>query len=946
MSNQCIYISKEIKGLIGETGYSLDIVNYLIKSFREVLHQDDFMPTANQIKAYVEHLSFEGTVAQVRYYRKIGNTFTFNSKKDAERFRDNELSPKFGKGNIFIYRQPSKEEIAPLKHSSEYTEPDKGTWKVVIKAPVLSARTAEAGKMDYQKSINNAYKQSPRNAVQRRIQDTAIKKDLLAYFDSTGIYYKFHRNNVGGKILDYEASKSKFFPFATTKESDVIKLHYDDLMGVATPPTLTDEEVKASGDKVLDAIYQATAGKKLVSLRGLAEGQRKGVKVETFPVNKELKAEDVLVTLIDNAGEDYNQKYYATLATLFLPLVQDNGITFNFIHEGKGSTRAGFTKGNQININVDSGGTIKFDLPKVILHELVHALTVQKALLDSTNFKMLGNMMIDIIRQIKPYADKFPDSEYKGKIVPFDIYALYNPKEFVAEFFSNREFQTLLIRLKPRPTSKMSWFEKLINWVLGLIKPKTSNTLYDQLVPVLTDLVVQPNVETEKERLNLDTHIIDFLSSRVKDRLKGRILHRNNENEIHKYRIERVINNSGADSLLNEDYFDNRYIEYNKNTFLGDIEGMAFFDLALDENKSREDNLQALKDRIIYTDANHKALFITAEDLKAANKLGISINDFVKEAIEGTTEVISLNATPKETEDLFTGTDDEIADKIIKAIDKGDLKLGETLYTNNISKSLRAKLNTLSRFGLYKAAFGNYTVGYTETELRDIKFKKDFLDSKIFTASELKHLAKTTMFKVSDYITMLQSNEASKAILGLDKEFKDVDFTLMTRIEVLNTVGLDRLLNIVKETVFNVNVNTEPADNDDDICDKMNMIYDNFEAFVKLGYDTLADMEEVALNEKPIDMQEDADGEAITEETEQETQEIFGNSLEHWQVGFRQLSAHSSLSKILKTAINKLYVINPDGTYNLDEYGIARKVDGATAVNKILLYTQGALSLD
>ncbi len=946
MSNQCVYISREIKELIDETGYSLDIVNYLIKSFREVLHQEDFMPTANQIKAYVEHLSFEGTVAQVRYYRKIGNTFTFNSKGDAEKFRDTELAPKFGKGNVFIYRQPTKEEIAPLKHSSEYTEPDKGTWKVVIKAPVLSLKTSETGKMDYQTSINNAYKQRPRNAVQRRMQDAAIKKDLLAYFNSTGIYYKFHRDNVGSKILDYEASKSEFFPFATTKESDVIKLNSNDLMQVATPPTLTDEEVKASGDKVLDAIYQATAGKKLVSLRGLSEDRRKGVKVETFPVNKELKAEDVLATLIDNAGDDYNQKYYATLATLFLPLVQDNGITFNFIHEGKGSTRAGFTKGNQISINVDSGGNVKFDLPKVILHELIHALTVQKALSDATNFKMLENMMVDIIRQLNHYADKFPDSEYKGRIVPFDVYALYNPKEFIAEFFSNREFQTLLMRLKPRPTSKMSWFEKLINWILGLIKSKTSNTLYDQLVPVLTDLVVQPNVETEKERLNLDTRIIDFLSNRVKDRLKGRILHRNNENEIHKYRIERVINNSGADSLLNEDYFDNRYIEYNKHVLVFDRNGIKFIGLDLDENKSREDNLQALKDKIIYTEANHKALFITVEDLKAANKLGISINDFVKDAIEGTIEVVSLNATPKETEDLFTGTDDEIAEKIIKAIDKGDLKLGETLYTNNISKSLRAKLNTLSRYGLYKAAFGNYTVGYTETELRDIKFKKDFLDSKIFTASELKHLAKTTMFKVSDYITMLQSNEASKSILGLDKEFKNADFTHMTRIEVLNTVGLDRLLNIVKETVFNVNVNTEPADNDDDICDKMNMIYDNFEAFIKLGYDTLADMEEVALNEKPIDMQEGADGEVITEETEQETQEIFGNSLEHWQVGFRQLSAHSSLSKILKTAINKLYVINPDGTYNLDEYGIARKVDGATAVNKILLYTQGALSLD
>ena len=230
--------------------------------------------------------------------------------------------------------------------------------------------------------------------------------------------------------------------------------------------------------------------------------------------------------------------------------------------------------------------------------------------------------------------------------------------------------------------------------------------------------------------------------------------------------------------------------------------------------------------------------------------------------------------------------------------------------------------------------------GLTEEELNIIEQNKVFIESGLFRASELNTLAKMSVFKVSEFITMLQSQEsANQKLLGDD--FKDVNFVGMSRIDIIDKVGLYRLFDIVKERVFNSSVNDEMAFS---AQDKADMIYDNFEAFMQMGFSSLINMEEISLD--GFQEVKSEINETIDPEDEQSIQEIFGSSAEHWQVGFRQISAYSSLSQLIKRTIEKLYVLDKNGNFKYNEFGLAETVNPQDAVTQILNWVQYAETLD
>lgn len=230
--------------------------------------------------------------------------------------------------------------------------------------------------------------------------------------------------------------------------------------------------------------------------------------------------------------------------------------------------------------------------------------------------------------------------------------------------------------------------------------------------------------------------------------------------------------------------------------------------------------------------------------------------------------------------------------------------------------------------------------GLTEEELNIIEQSKVFIESSLFRASELNTLAKMSVFKVSEFITMLQSQEsANQKLLGDD--FKDVNFVGMSRIDIIDKVGLYRLFDIVKERVFNSSVNDEMAFS---AQNKADLIYDNFEAFMQMGFSSLINMEEISLD--GFQEVKSEINETIDPEDEQSIQEIFGSSAEHWQVGFRQISAYSSLSQLIKRTIEKLYVLDKNGNFKYNEFGLAETVNPQDAVTQILNWVQYAETLD
>ena len=233
-----------------------------------------------------------------------------------------------------------------------------------------------------------------------------------------------------------------------------------------------------------------------------------------------------------------------------------------------------------------------------------------------------------------------------------------------------------------------------------------------------------------------------------------------------------------------------------------------------------------------------------------------------------------------------------------------------------------------------------FTVGKSYDKIQRIASYNKLINNDVLTQEELRKLSKATMYKLSEFITMIQSyKNGYRKLFGEDT---DKDFTQMSRIQIINEIGIKNLLLKVRERVFDSEV---ASDNISEATrDKMDVVFENWDAFVELGYDTLIGLEEIALDggdRIKNDLNDNTD-----EEDESVVQELFGSSIEHWQVGFRQVSAFNSLSKMIKRTMDSLYVLDENGNQKFNEFGIADHLDAQEAVSKILNFTQGAQSLD
>ena len=290
------------------------------------------------------------------------------------------------------------------------------------------------------------------------------------------------------------------------------------------------------------------------------------------------------------------------------------------------------------------------------------------------------------------------------------------------------------------------------------------------------------------------------------------------------------------------------------------------------------------------------------------------------------------------------------AGQIQRMIEQGKLPLGTHVMWSGLNTSELAALNRVN--GLNKNEDGSWTVGYTEREMI-LKAQNDFLlNNPMFGNHELHKLAALTMFKLSETITQLQDGSVRIEDILMDAsltdELRNTDFKGMDRIDIINAIGLDKLFkDVIREQVFNADIN-ERLQEDFDLADKAQVIYDNFDAFIRLGYQELIELENISIDteramDTETDKKKDENGEDLTDE---EVVALFGSTVEHWQVGFRQVSTFSSLSKLMKQYLNRIYVLDKEGNRVTDEYGIEKNIDAHEAVSKILKWTQGATDIN
>lgn len=210
-------------------------------------------------------------------------------------------------------------------------------------------------------------------------------------------------------------------------------------------------------------------------------------------------------------------------------------------------------------------------------------------------------------------------------------------------------------------------------------------------------------------------------------------------------------------------------------------------------------------------------------------------------------------------------------------------------------------------------------------------------------ASERRFLGDYVMRMASLMITKLVNGENT---YGFDKDFPGIDFTRMDRKEIINKIGIGRILDYIRQNIINPTVRMND-DMDLDVYDKLKIAYDNFGALTRSAYFKLITLEGVTVVEAN---DEDIIEDGIDEETllNNDTGTIEEKEQEYWQIGVRNLSVRSRLSSEIKRVFEGLMVTDSNGNIVTDKFGFGLQtfVDSNVAVNSILEWVHNCTTME
>lgn len=214
----------------------------------------------------------------------------------------------------------------------------------------------------------------------------------------------------------------------------------------------------------------------------------------------------------------------------------------------------------------------------------------------------------------------------------------------------------------------------------------------------------------------------------------------------------------------------------------------------------------------------------------------------------------------------------------------------------------------------------------------------------LLSASERTFLANNVMSLTSLIVTHLQTNADANSYYFGD-QFSGTDFTKMSREDIINTVGVARIFQYIKERWYNPD-NREDID-DFDTLDKLQIAYDNWTALVRSAYAKLITLEGVTVVTARPDEISREDVETSFQE-QLDAGELEEKEREYWQLGIRNISARSSLSGDIRRAFERLFAIDEGGNPIKDKYGFNFDtfVDSGVAVNSILEWTRNATTIE
>lgn len=244
-------------------------------------------------------------------------------------------------------------------------------------------------------------------------------------------------------------------------------------------------------------------------------------------------------------------------------------------------------------------------------------------------------------------------------------------------------------------------------------------------------------------------------------------------------------------------------------------------------------------------------------------------------------------------------------------------------------------------------------LGNQDLEANGEIYHLDELGVAHLSASEIRHTAELVANEISDSISQLQKEDgiAEKLFPTLKT---DLDFKSASRKKIVEAVGVNRLIDKIK-SIFDTEANWDSYQNAEDGGLQADLIFANWDAIMYLAADVFAMNEGFGITKdfskgnftttksSHIDYDNfndySNDQDVVAEEGGKDEQE-------HWQIENRTIDVLNSMSALVRQGIHECYRLNADGSKVMSKWGIAERVNPREAVNSILRWTQGSLSLN
>lgn len=205
-----------------------------------------------------------------------------------------------------------------------------------------------------------------------------------------------------------------------------------------------------------------------------------------------------------------------------------------------------------------------------------------------------------------------------------------------------------------------------------------------------------------------------------------------------------------------------------------------------------------------------------------------------------------------------------------------------------------------------------------------------------------------TALKESDYNAWLNTLLVAQT-RGIQEVVKPFDPTGMSRLDIINKIGIDNLVQqfLKKEVLTAKRTTTRPQ------AKKMRVFSQNLDAILYLGANTLSINEGIHLTTTRVngrEMKTMEEGVVVNPDLNsasdtESMQENEGSLQEKWQIDSRTVDVVESMSQLVRNELFKLYQLDSSGNKITDGIGIYKRVPVQETTKQLLNWLQGCLTL-